>query len=234
MYVLFRCGVGRGKEQARAVFGDQFAGIGVTDDYAVYKSLFSKHQLCWAHLLRKAIKLALQYPDNEIHAKFLEDLYEIYRQAVRYRKDKRLSAGRAAKVEELKAEIERLCDFSNDPVEQEMPEEVAIYVRLHHELVDNIDCLFVFVEQPDVEPTNNYSEQTVRREAEIRKGGRTSKTAAGAKRRSVIMTVLASLRTRISQFTLKNVIAEISRWVDAGQSIFQTELAAARAGPSIN
>jgi hypothetical protein len=62
--------------------------------------------------------------------------------------------------------------------------------------------LFVFVEHPEVEPTNNCSERNVRREAEIRKGGRTSKTPAGAKRRGVIMTVLASLRTRFARFTL--------------------------------
>ena len=54
MHVLFRCGVSRKKEEATAVLGDAFAGIGVTDDYNAYKKLFSKHQLCWAHLIRKA------------------------------------------------------------------------------------------------------------------------------------------------------------------------------------
>ena len=65
MQVLFRCGVSRKKEEAIAVLGNSFAGIGVTDDYAAYKSLFSQHQLCWAHLIRKAIKLALQHPDQD-------------------------------------------------------------------------------------------------------------------------------------------------------------------------
>ena len=54
--VLFRCGVGRGKEEATEVLGEAFGGIGVTDDYAAYKPLFSEHQLCWAHLIRKAVK----------------------------------------------------------------------------------------------------------------------------------------------------------------------------------
>jgi len=90
----------------------------VTDDYAAYKSLFSEHQLCWAHLIRKAIKLVLQ---NHL---------------------------------------------------------------LQRELADNVDCLFVFVEHPEVELTNNRSERNARREAEIRKGARTSKTDSGAKRPS--------------------------------------------------
>ncbi len=56
-----RCGVSRAKTEATAVLGESFAAIGVTDDYAAYKSLFTPHQLCWAHLIRKAIKLALQH-----------------------------------------------------------------------------------------------------------------------------------------------------------------------------
>ena len=62
MHVLFRCGVSRAKTEAAAVLGASFAGIGVTDDYAAYKSLFTQHQLCWAHLIRKAITLALAAP----------------------------------------------------------------------------------------------------------------------------------------------------------------------------
>jgi hypothetical protein len=34
--------------------------------------------------------------------------------------------------------------------------------------------------------TNNRSERNLRREAEVRKGGRTSKTQSGAQRRSII------------------------------------------------
>jgi transposase len=40
MHVLFRCGVGRGKAEAQAVLGAKFNGIGVSDNYGAYKSLF--------------------------------------------------------------------------------------------------------------------------------------------------------------------------------------------------
>ena len=36
-----------------------FRGIGVSDDAAVYRHRFERGQKCWAHLLRKAIRLAL-------------------------------------------------------------------------------------------------------------------------------------------------------------------------------
>jgi hypothetical protein len=41
-----------------------------------------------------------------------------------------------------------------------------------------------------------------------------------------IVTVLASLQTRISNFTLTNVLAEIDRWLEAGSSLFQQKLQA--------
>jgi len=71
------------------VLGEFFTGIGVTDDYGAYKKLFTQHQLCWAHLICKAIKLALQHPDEKQYARFLDELYAIYQQAVRYQKDRR-------------------------------------------------------------------------------------------------------------------------------------------------
>jgi len=226
MYVLFRCGVGRGKAEAEKVLGEFFAGIGVTDDYGAYKKLFTQHQLCWAHLIRKAIKLALQHPDEKQYARFLDELYAIYQQAVRYQKDRRLSDSRAQKSLELQERILLLCTRHGEPIDEDvMPDHEASFTRLQNELVDNLDCLFVFVEHPEVEPTNNRSERTVRREAEIRKGGRTSKTPNGAKRRGVIMTVLASLQTRFAKFTLDNLLSEVQHWLTKGRSIFESELA---------
>jgi transposase len=226
MHVLFRCGVSRAKTEAAAVLGESFAGIGVTDDYAAYKSLFTQHQLCWAHLIRKAIKLALQHPDHPEYATFLDELCATYHQALRHQRDGRLSVGRAAKVELLLDRIRQLCTRHGEPIDpDETPAHVADFIRLQNELMDNPDCLFVFVEHPAVEATNNRSERNARREAEIRKGARTSKTTDGAQRRGVILTVLASLATRFERFTLDNLLSEVTRWWETGLSLFEKELA---------
>ena len=227
MHVLFRCGVSRAKTEAAAVLGNSFAGIGVTDDYAVYKSLFTQHQLCWAHLIRKAIKLALQHPDHQEYATFLDELCATYHQALRHQRDGRLSVGRVEKAKQLLDRIRQLCTRHGEPiVPDETPLHVADFIRLQNELMDNPDCLFVFVEHPTVEATNNRSERNARREAEIRKGARTSKTADGAQRRGVILTVLASLATRFQRFTLDNLLSEVTLWWETGLSVFQQELAA--------
>lgn len=239
MHVLFRCGVSRKKDEATAVLGDDFAGVGVTDDYAAYKSMFSQHQLCWAHLIRKAIKLALQHPEQQAYADFLDQLCLIYDEA------KELSAKRDDNeieviVQQLQARIEALCTRRDETIVKKddtetgtraTAKDVETFILLQRELVNNLNCLFVFVEHPEVEPTNNRSERNIRREAEIRKGARTSKTDSGAKRRSTIVTVLASLHARMGDFTLSNLLAEVANWFANGRSIFQEELANIRANP---
>ncbi len=86
-----------------------FAGLVISDDAAVYAN-FTESQKCWAHLLRKAIKLTLQDPNNTEYRDFTDRLLEIYREACRIQRDKRLSdEGRARKVLVLNDEILELC-----------------------------------------------------------------------------------------------------------------------------
>ncbi len=80
--------------------------------------------------------------------------------------------------------------------------------------------LFTFVLNPEVDPTNNLPERLQRAPAQDRDAGRTSKTAAGAHRRSVIVSVLESLRTNLAAFNLESVLEEVSRWMTEGLSLF--------------
>ena len=222
--VLFRCGVGRGKAVLTEVLGEQFDGIGVTDDYNAYQSQFTEHQLCWAHFLRKAIAISLRNPDNRQYARFLKSLFAVYYDAVRTSRDRRLSAGRAAKVKRLQSRIRMICRRYGEVLDDAASADDAKFVRLQNELVDNTEKLFVFVLHPEVEATNNRSERQARSESMARKAARTSKTEKGAKRRGVIMSVLSSLSKRLEQFTLGSVLSEINHWFETGQSVFREEL----------
>ena len=166
----------------------------------------------------------LQNPTELVYREFLDDLYDLYQRSVRWQKDQRLSVGRPQKVEDLKALILELCSRSGEVLHAEMPLHEQTLIRLQNELVRGIDALFVFVAHPEVEPTHNRSERNVRREAEVRKGGRTSKSESGAKRRGIMMTVLATLDTRFEQFTLDHLVDEMKRWAEVGFSTFQAEL----------
>ena len=88
---------------------DVFTGIGVSDDAAVYRGRFARAQKCWAHLLRKAIQLALLYPRKRTYQRFLDQLLKLYHDAKRAAADGRLGEqGRRQRVAELE---DRLCEL---------------------------------------------------------------------------------------------------------------------------
>lgn len=209
-----------------------FAGIVVSDDAAVYAN-FTHSQKCWAHLLRKAIKLTLLAPANTEYRRFTDRLLEIYRAACRVQRDRRMGdAGRTRKVGDLDDELLELClpMWGAELPPLEGPDND--YRLLVNELMRLMlhQQLFTFVTATPVESpsglatpvagTNNEAERALRSAAEARKTGRTSKTLPGARRRTVIVSVLESMRPQLPKFTLSSVIDEILRWADAGQSCF--------------
>jgi transposase len=202
---------------------DVFNGIGVSDDAGVYQNRFTQGQKCWAHLLRKAIKLALMYPNESKYQLFLDGLLEIYRAGKRSAADGRLGeAGRKHRVAELEG---RLCELLlPHPCETtpEMPPHERDFTNLVNELGRLViaEELFTFVLEPAVEATNNQSERNLRSPAQDRKAGRTNQTAKGAHRRSVIVSVLQSLRANLENFSLTTVLEEAVRWMNEGLSLF--------------
>jgi transposase len=106
------------------------------------------------------------------------------------------------------------------------------YRRLCNELMRVMLArqLFTFVtaepvEKPNgetlvVSGTNNEAERTLRSPAQARNTGRTNKTVPGARRQTVIVSVLESLRQYLSTYTLSSVIEEVRHWATVGRSCF--------------
>jgi transposase len=202
---------------------DVFDGIGVSDDAAVYQGRFAQAQKCWAHLLRKIIRLAILYPGKHSYQRFLDQLLALYHDAKRAATDGRLGAeGRAMRVCELE---NRLCDLCR-PHQHETTPDLKPHERDFANLVEELmrlylaEELFTFVLVPGVDGTNNLSERLLRGAAQDRKAGRTNKTASGAHRRSVIVSVLESLRVNLQHFNLETVLDEVARWMKEGTSLF--------------
>jgi hypothetical protein len=212
---------------------ETFAGIVISDDAAVY-GMFTTGQKCWAHLLRKAIKLTLQDPHNARYRDLADRLLEIYRAACRIQRDRRLSdGGRAAKVALLDDEIFALCGAVHFPEAAQLSE----LDNDHRLLIAEVwrlmlsQQLFTFVtaqpvEQPNgktvpVAGTNNEAERSLRPVAQARDTGRTNKSRKGTRRQSVLTSVLESLRVYLPHFTLDSVVAELQRWSTTGCSCFE-------------
>lgn len=201
---------------------DEFAGILVSDDAAVYRG-FSKAQKCWAHLLRKAIRLTLLEPDNQRYREFLDGLLKVYRTAKRDAADGRLSeTGRLHRIDRLD---DMLCELCGDRFADESEPASDVekdFFNLVHELVRLMGEreLFTFVLHPTASGTNNEAERSLRTAAMDRRTGRTSKTPAGARRRTILVSVMESLRVHLKDFTLSSVQAEVASWRESGESLF--------------
>ena len=210
-----------------------FEGLLFSDDYAVYEN-FSKAQKCWAHWLRKAIKLTLQNPQEVRHRAFADGLLAIYHQAQKIKRDQHYGeAARKRKVEKLADALVDLCDpvwrekhSLNDPLENDRCNLALEILRLLEK-----DELFTFVTAPAVERpngtqqtvggTNNEAERTLRGPARARDTGQTSKTLVGARRTSILTSVLESLRLYLPTYTLSSVFEEVQGWQRAGKSCFR-------------
>lgn len=200
-----------------------FTGIGVSDDAAVYQNRFTQAQKCWAHLLRKAIKLALLYPNNKKYQSFLDELLQIYRDGKNAAADGRLGeAGRTQRVDDLSGRLLDVCVRNQQETTPKMTPHERDFANLVEELQRLLlaDELFTFVLVPEVEATNNLSERILRSSAQDRKANRTNKTANGAHRRSVIVSVLETLRMNLANFSLATVLTEVTRWMKEGVSMF--------------
>jgi transposase len=212
---------------------ETFAGIVISDDAAVYEN-FSQAQKCWAHLLRKAIKLTLQDPINEDYRTLTDRLLKIYHEACRVQRDQRLSdAGRTKKVADLDDEILGLCGpmwAADLPPLEGLDNDYRLLINEVFRLMID-QALFTFVtakpvQQPNgvtkpVDGTNNEAERTLRRPAQARDTGRTNKTSNGARRQTILTSVLESLRLYLTAFTLANVLEELQRWWVDGRSCFE-------------
>jgi len=206
---------------------DVFAGIGVSDDYSVYRNRFDSGQKCWAHLLRKAIKLMLSHPDQPQYREFFAELLRVFRAGKRIKKDGRLvAAGRRRKLAELETDFQALCfRFRPTGASRKLPGGEDHRLLLN-ELVRCLKDgeLFTFVMSPEVEATNNASEQLLRKSAQARNTSRTSKTEQGARRRSIIVSVLISVSQNLEDATLESMLAEVSSWYQSGLSLFRRQL----------
>ncbi len=205
---------------------DLFKGIGITDCYKMYEKRFTKAQKCWAHFLRKAIKLMLLYPEKKQYRDFFEELYRIFMEA---KELKQKTGDKIEGVENLEAKIKKICMEIERKMSKDTEKDEREFVNLQKNLVRNLKDLFTFVQVEGVEPTNNHGEQGLRHVARSRNNYQTSKTKKGAKRHSIIASILFSLKQNLKEFTLKSVTQEAIRWRTEGQSLFDRQLQQTRA-----
>ncbi|MGC8493115.1 MAG: IS66 family transposase [Syntrophobacteraceae bacterium] len=144
---FFMIHTNRSREAFEKLIG-AWCGILVSDDYGIYRNWVNKRQTCLAHLIRTACGLA-QRDNPELAscgkwaAKELERLVKM--------------AKAPPTIGEWRAFFARFCHLI--ALYRDCKSEAGTFVR---RLEEEMDCLFLFLTEQGVGPTNNFGERMIR------------------------------------------------------------------------
>lgn len=179
----------RGADVAKELLGETFKGILVSDRWCAYNWIRAiSRQLCWAHLIRHFKLFELHGPEAKQLGKALQwqaDLMFDYWHRVR---DGTLGRDTFRKyMRPVRREI-------LDLLRAGMTCESAKVAGMCKEILKLEKALFTFVDQPGVEPTNNWGERAIRPAVLWRKGSFGTDSESGSRFVERVLTVVATLR----------------------------------------
>jgi len=179
----------RSQKTIKEILGENYSGIIICDGWSAYSTYTNQIQRCWAHILREAKYLTEKIPLFKI---FYERLCEMF------------------------AQIKELLE---QPIEKRKP----AYEKLYKQLTKLLDCMeshreykklatkirnggkhwFTCLLHPNIQPTNNLAEQTIREPIIRRK-------------------IFGCLRNQKGTQTFSTLTSLITTWKQQGLDLFQT------------
>jgi hypothetical protein len=196
--VVFKLADSRGKGNAKALVGENYQGIGITDRYAGYKHLFenkdgsSRHQICWAHLQRNAkdlTHLECLTKAKQTHVNtYYKKLASIYADIRKYQAEPFELDTRQRQADQLLKRVKLLCiPHKLDPQK---------LVSLKSGILEYQDSLFLCLTTDGIPADNNRAERDIRKLVIKRKKSLGVKTPKGARTLEVLLSVCWSLYNR--------------------------------------
>ena len=180
---VFLIGESRGGGNVTTLLGEDYVGVVVTDDYGAYKKL-QRHQLCWAHVLRKFRDLALSEEFDDTakthHSKEYQKLATIY-QSVRDQRDPSLFETYARQLKDLTRTTVQDC------------KKLRTYKTT---LLKNIPAYLTCLSDPKIPMTNNQAERSLRHLVLKRKVSLGSHSKDTANNLAILLSVFMSRRSQ--------------------------------------
>jgi transposase/uncharacterized coiled-coil protein SlyX len=166
------------------LIGPEYSGVIVSDFYTAYTGDARLHQYCWAHLLRDLDELVGQQPGDTGVRGWAAALAAIFQEA------RAAAAGpvaeRAAARRTAEATVAQLCQPWLEPRTAQTP--------LCTRILKYLPSLFVFVTDPNVPPTNNAAERSLRHLVTIRKISGGSRSVTGTETRMTLASLFGTWR----------------------------------------
>lgn len=188
----------------QAVFGQQqLPGALVVDRYAGYNKTPCKIQYCYSHLLRDAQDLEKEFDDSSEVKAFVSTLGPQLALAMNLRTQPISDAQFYTKAKKLKAEI---LDTVNRPAHHFGIQRIQDIFR------NNKERVYHWADDRRVPADNNLAERDLRPTVIARKTSFGSQSDAGARTRSILMTILHTLRKQGYDTTakLKKILDQIA------------------------
>jgi transposase len=186
-FTLFAVRLTRSAEVARQLLGEAFGGTITTDRYGAYND-YPRRQICWAHLLRDFQALIDAGGTAQRIGKRLQEVArQLFRHWHRYRDGTITRATMRRHVHRLKYPLWQI-------LEDGQRSRHAPTAALCRDLFDRFDQLWMFLNQADVEPTNNAAERALRHAVIWRKLSFGTQSAAGSRFVETLLTVIETCR----------------------------------------
>lgn len=195
----------RSSQVPKELFGDtQLPGVLVVDRYAGYNKAPCRIQYCYAHILREVQDLEKEFPDSTEIKTFVSTLAPLLSLAMGLRNHKisdRVFYTKASRTKQA------LLDVIKSSAQHMGIRKIQDIFR------DNENKMFHWVDDRRVPAENNLAERDLRPTVIARKVSFGSQSDAGAHTRSVLTSVLWSLKKQnvdVSQ-SLKNVLDQLAQ-----------------------
>lgn len=183
---IFQFGKNRSAKVPQAVFGNEPSpGVLVVDRYSAYNRLLCLIQYCYAHLLREVTDLEKDFPDNPEIKTFVSTVAPMLSLAMGLRTQKITDKTFYRKAKKLKKEIQAAMESS--------AQHLAIR-RIQDIFIENEGRLYHWADDRRVPADNNLAERDLRPSVIARKTSFGSITDAGAKTRSVLTSVVQTMK----------------------------------------
>ena len=190
----------RSAKVVRDILGEkELSGVLVVDRYAAYNQAPCKLQYCYAHLLREVKDLEKEFAEEPEIKNFVSCVSPLLAKAMNLRNENISEKKYYKKAQELK---ERIMETMNSPGKHPGVQKIQDIFR------EKSKRLFHWAENRNVPADNNYAERELRPTVIARKVSHGSQSKAGAKTRSILMSVLHTVKKRLQTQTVEDWLNE--------------------------
>ena len=184
---LYHIDESRGGKVVSNILGEKYQGVLGSDFYSGYNELDARaKQRCLGHLLSeiKKIQEKNQFASESVDGIFCHELKMVLKQLIDVRNRHREGAGLLDALARAKDwAIPEMTDLLSSPIEHEDTQ------RLRNRIIRHNQEMFIFLDDPTIEPTNNRAERQLRPMVIMRKLTFGNRSDLGASNQAVIMSI---------------------------------------------